>query len=89
MSESLSGGFGRTPLPPTDPSQRVERLEREDARREQESSEERRRRAQRAMLNRIGEDSVKISDEARQAYEAANQPPPAPPENEMQTDADA
>ncbi len=85
MSDSMNGTFGQAGLPPPDPSQRVERLDRDSPDRERRQQEEFVREKRRVHMMLQGEDKVEISPAAMQALMAAQQaenattPPPTGP----------
>ena len=71
MSDAMNGPFGQAGLPPPDPSQRVERLDRDSPDRERRQQEEFVREKRRIHMLLQGEDKVEISPAAMQALLAA------------------
>ncbi len=71
MSDAMNGPFGQAGLPPPDPSQRVERLDRDSPDRERRQQEEFVREKRRVHMMLQGEDKVEISPAAMQALLAA------------------
>lgn len=69
MSDSMNGAFGQAGLPPPDPSQRVERLDRDSPDRERRQQEEFVREKRRVHMLLQGEDKVEISPAAMQALQ--------------------
>ena len=73
MSDSMNGAFGQAGVPPPDPSQRVERSDRDSPDRERRQQEEFVREKRRIHMLFQGEDKVEISPAALQALQAAQQ----------------
>ena len=71
MSDSMNGTFGQAGLPPPDPSQRVERLDRDSPDRERRQQEEFVRERRRIHMMHQGEDKVEISPAAMLALQEA------------------
>ena len=78
MSDSMNGAFGQAGLTPPDPSQRVERLDRDSPDRERRQQEEYVREKRRVHMMLQGEDKVEISPAAMQALQKAQQAEESP-----------
>ena len=74
MSETMGGAYTQRPLDPSDPLQRVERMDRDSPDRDRRQREEFERERQRQRLAAGEEDKVEISEAARLALKSAVAP---------------
>lgn len=75
MSETMGGAYAQRPLDPSDPLQRVERMDRDSPDRDRRQRDEFERERQRQRLATEEEDKVEISEAARMALKSVAGPP--------------